>query len=166
MVVVLFSAEMTMPLPGVMTIIAVMIGGTDLMIVMATIGEMTYMAAVVATVGMIEMGTTEGMTDNTAIVVMIGGIIGVMTETCNAVMEVAVVVVAVVVAADAHLLALLIPPVRFAPSMAILHVIAGGATPTVMMMMMRTVLVMKRAHTEWTLTCIWTLAPHITSQDN
>jgi hypothetical protein len=155
-VVVLFSAEMTMPLPGVMTISAVMIGGTDLMTVMATIGETTDMAVVVATVGMIEMGTTEEMTDNTAIVVMIGGTIGVMTETCNVVMEVAVVVVAVAV--DAHLLALLIPPVRFAPSMAILHVIVGGATPTVMMMM-RTVLVMKRAHMEWTLTGIWTLAP-------
>jgi hypothetical protein len=155
----------------------VMTVATDLMIVMATTGKMTDMAVVVATAemtemataGMIEMATTGemrgGMTRNIVIAVMIGGIICAMTETCSAVMEV-VVVAAVAMVVDVHLLALLTPPARFARSMDTLHVIVGGVILIMMMMMMRIALAMRREHMKLIPTCIWTLVLRITSRDN
>jgi hypothetical protein len=135
---------------------------TDMAVVVAT-AEMTEMA----TAGMIEMATIgemrHGMIGNIVIAVMIGGIICAMTETCSAVMEV-VVVAAVATVVDVHLLALLTPPARFAPSMGTLHVIVGGVILTVMMM--RITLAMRREHMELIPTGIWTLVLRITSQDN
>jgi hypothetical protein len=170
-VVVVFSAEMTMSPLGVMTTSVVMTVAIDLMTVTATTDEMIGMAVVVAIAEMTEMATIGAMTGemagetigNIVIAVTTGGIIGVMTEICNAVMEVAM-VVAVVVGVVAHLLALLTPPARFAPSMGTLHVIVGGVILTVMMM--RITLAMRREHMELIPTGIWTLVLQITSRDN
>jgi hypothetical protein len=163
-VAVHLSAEMTVPLLGVITTLDVMIVATGLMNVMAIIVVMTDMVVAVVTAAMIEMATIGEMidsivmTDSIVIAMMIEGTIGVVTEMCSVVMEVAV-------AVDGYLLALSILPARFAQNMGTLHVTVGGAILTVMMRM-KTALAMRRVHMEWTPIGIWTLAPRTTSQEN
>jgi hypothetical protein len=92
--------------------------------------------------------------------------IGVMI--CSA--EMVEVVVAVMIAVHQREVAavvelppgLLIPPVRFARNMAILQVSVGGATLTVMMMMMIVAMIaMRKVPMGWTQTGTWTLVLQI-----